>query len=175
MELQKRKHPRLKKFDYSTTGVYFITICTKVREPILCNIFTANPVGRDDLGTPQDHEISPYIVQLTKFGKITEKYINSIPQGYENVSVDKYVIMPDHIHMLLSLVKDNRRAESSRPTDISQIIGAMKRLINKEIGENIFQTSFYDHIIRDEDDYLIKWNYIENNPAKWFERVGDTQ
>jgi len=161
MNLSQRKHPRLKDYDYSDTGSYFITICTKDRQKILCNI-----VGRDDLGTPN------YMIQLTDIGKITDTYINSIPTHYKNVSIDNYVIMPDHIHILLS-VTNERRAESSRPTTISQIIGVCKRLINKEIGENIFQTSFNDHIIRDENDYAIKWNYIENNPMKWLEQEGE--
>ena len=167
MEYQKRKHPRLSSYDYSQSGVYFITICTKDKKRILCDIVdgTSKPiVGRDDLGTP----FYGIEIKYTPTGRIVDKYIKSITQNYENVSVDKYVIMPNHIHILISLIpKDSRRAESSRPTKISQIIGVLKRLINKEIGENIFQTSFYDHIIRDEEDYIIKWKYIEENPIKW--------
>lgn len=157
MEYPTRKHPRLNNFDYSNVGAYFITICTKNRQRILCSIAS---VGRDDLGTP------PYSIELTQWGEIADKYINSISANYKNVSVDKYVIMPDHIHLLLSLADDKRRAGSSRPTDISTIIGALKRLISKEIGENIFQASFNDHIIRNENDYLTRWTYIENNPLK---------
>ena len=160
MEYHKRKHPRLKDFDYSTNGVYFITICTIERQTMLCDI-----VGRDDPGTP-------YIIQLTPEGKITDKYINSISTHYQNVSVDKYIIMPDHIHLLLSITGE-RRVESPRPTDISQIIGVLKRLINKDAGKNIFQTAFYDQIIRDENDYMIQWNYLENNPMKWVNKVGE--
>lgn len=156
MQHPTRKHPRLNNFDYSMPGAYFITICTRERQRILCDII---PVGRDDLGTP------PYNIKLTRYGKIVNKYINLIPDNYKNVSVDKYVIMPDHIHLLLSLTS-KRCAGSSHPTDISTIIGVLKRLINKEIGKNIFQSSFNDHIIRDENDYLTRWNYIENNPLK---------
>lgn len=78
--------------------------------------------------------------------------------------------MPDHIHILISIT--NGVPRSSRPTaDISQIIAVLKRLINKDVGRNIFQTSYYDHVIRNENDYITKWNYIENNPIKFFECV----
>lgn len=71
------------------------------------------------------------------------------------------------------------RAESSRPTGaegnetqgkrptVSQIIGALKRFTNKETKLKLWQTSFHDHIIRDERDYLVRWQYIDDNPAKW--------
>ena len=60
---------------------------------------------------------------------------------------------------------------SSRPTgNVPKIIAALKRLINREIGRNIFQASFYDHVIRDESDYVKKYNYIENNPANRIEK-----
>ena len=60
----------------------------------------------------------------------------------------------------------------SRPTrtSLSQVIAVFKRLINKEIGKNLFQTSFYDHIIRDEEDYKTRWEYIDTNPARWYEK-----
>ena len=61
-----------------------------------------------------------------------------------------------------------RRAGSSRPT-VSQVVGALKRLTNKETGLNLWQTSFHDHVIRDEHDYLARWQYIDDNPAKWAE------
>lgn len=158
-ELPKRKKLRLQNFDYNSSGAYFITICTQNRKKILCNI-----VGRDDLGTPF------YETQLTNAGKIADKYINAIEKNYKNVFIDKYVIMPNHIHLLLSLVngEDSRCAESSHPAKISQIIGVLKRLINKEIGKNIFQTSFYDHIIRNRKDYEEHIKYIHENPMYWY-------
>lgn len=157
MEYPKRKHTRLKEYDYSTVGTYFITICIKDEKIILSDV-----VGRDDLGTPS------YEIKLTQNGEIAEKYIKMIPEKYNDIILDNYVIMPDHIHLLLSL---NGASGSSRPTaSISKIIGALKRLINKETGKNIFQASFYDHVIRNENDYIIKYNYIANNPVRWGEK-----
>ena len=149
MEYTKRKKPRLKNYDYTTAGAYFITICTHERQQILCQI-------------SDDAEI-----QLTNIGIIADKYINLISDYYENIMVDSYVIMPDHIHLMISIT---RRAESARPTGISRLIGGLKRLIHREIGKNIFQTSFYDHIIRDMKDYEMRINYIKNNPQKWIEQ-----
>ena len=82
------------------------------------------------------------------------------------MSVEKYVIMPNHVHLLLSIGASNGAPGSSRPT-VSQIIGAWKRFVHRECGQIIFQTSYYDHIIRDENDLLTRWNYIDENPAKW--------
>ena len=76
--------------------------------------------------------------------------------------------MPNHIHLLLRIGADNGAPESTRPT-ISQVIGAFKRLTNKETGQKLWQSSFHDHIIRDENDYLTRWQYIDENPAKWAE------
>ena len=143
MNFPERKRTRLKGFDYSQNGYYFVTICTKDKEKLLCEI-----VGDDAHIVP-----SPY-------GIITEKYIKSI------VGIDKYVIMPNHIHLIIKI--DNGTMWASSPTkSIPQIVKAFKTLVTKEIGKSIFQRSFHDHIIRGEQDYLKIWNYIDTNPAKW--------
>ena len=83
----------------------------------------------------------------------------------ENVFVDKYVIMPNHIHLII-VIKGGRAMHA--PT-VSNIIGQMKSFVTKRVGIPIWQKSFYDHIIRDEADYLRIAEYMENNPAKWAE------
>lgn len=94
-----------------------------------------------------------------------EKYINNINAAYENVTVDKYVIMPNHIHMLLSI---NGPMRASAPTkSIECIIRSFKTLVTKEIGLSIWQRSFNDHIIRGEPDYKNIWNYIDTNVMRW--------
>ena len=93
-EFPKRKPTRLKSFDYSTTGAYFITICTENRQNVLSKI-----VGVDVLGDPQAVELLPK-------GEIAEKYISQFNGFYDNISIEHYVIMPNHIHLLL-LVRNN--------------------------------------------------------------------
>ena len=156
MNLPQRKATRLKDYDYGTWGAYFITICTKNRNKILSNI-----VGE---GFP--------LPQLTPYGKIADKWVNCMSKKYNTVSVDKYVIMPDHIHLLLSLTKEYGRGDPS-PT-VDNVIGWLKYQITKEInevrqtqGQSVFQRSYYDHVIRNEQDFKEAWDYIENNPMKW--------
>ena len=84
---------------------------------------------------------------------------------YENINIDCFVIMPNHLHLIIS-INDSGVPRTAHPT-VSRFIGTMKRFINKDIGENIWQKSFYDHIIRDDEDYSIKRKYIDENPLKW--------
>ena len=107
-------------------------------------------------------------IKLTKIGEIAEKYIlstNNIPE----ITVDKYVIMPDHIHLLLWVRDINGTSKAPSPTNnlISHSISTLKRFINKDVGYNIFQRSYYDHVIRNEHDYNETWDYIEYNPINW--------
>ena len=99
--LPKRKDPRLKGYDYSTTGAYFLTICTQNRKNILSTI-----VGE---GSP--------LPQLSTYGEIVDRWIQKIPEKYPDASVDCYVIMPNHIHVLLSIVKDDGRGNPSPTAD----------------------------------------------------------
>ena len=100
----------------------------------------------------------------TKYGTVVEKFIKTIP------GIDKYVIMPNHIHLIIKNENGTASgfAEMLSPT-VSQKIKSFKILVTKTIGKPIFQRSFYDHIIRDKNDYLRILEYIENNPGKWTE------
>ena len=151
MELPKRKINRLADYDYNQNGAYFITICTQDRKPILSQI-----VGD---GSP---------VPKTA-GLIAEKTIMQITEKYPSVSVEKHVIMPDHIHILLRI--DDGTGNPS-PT-LGNIIGWYKYQVTKEVnrqnytaGEKLFQRSYYDHVIRNQQDYNAVWEYIEQNPRK---------
>ena len=114
-----------------------------------------------------------YIVptnQLRNIGLICDKYINNINTIYENVSVDKYVIMPNHIHLLLS-IRDlpNGTSRTPSPTNsiVSKFISTFKTLVTKELGKSIWQRSYHDHIIRGEKDYQKIWEYIDTNVIRW--------
>ena len=157
-EVKKRKPTRLKNFDYSTTGAYFITICTKDRRRVLSRI-----VGVDVLGDPKGVELLPH-------GKIAEKYIKQFNSFYDDVKVDIYVIMPNHIHIMLCVI-DNGSPRTSTPTRqtsaVSHFVSTFKRFCNKEYGENIWQRNFNDHIIRNRQDYEEHLRYIYENPMRW--------
>ena len=94
--------------------------------------------------------------------------------------VDKYVVMPDYIHLLLRI---DTVGEAFRPPEngtgdpsptIGKVMGWYKYQTTKQInlyrktpGEKVFQRSYYDHVIRNQQDYNEIWEYIENNPRKW--------
>lgn len=82
------------------------------------------------------------------------------------VSVDKYCIMPDHIHLLLQIESGIDGRMLSAPT-LSSVIGSMKRWVSRQAGRPVWQKSFYDHGIRNQSDYDSVWEYIENNPLKY--------
>ena len=154
MSLPKRKHPRLKQHDYSEPGAYFITVCTKNKIHILSRI-----VGRGDL-TPPD-------VVLTPVGMVVDHFTQTIPTAHPTVYMDAYVIMPNHVHMLLTIrERANGGVGSPRPT-IPGVVNGWKTMITKHLGHSIFQTSYYDHVIRGPRDYDEIFQYIQNNPAKW--------
>ena len=130
-EVPKRKPTRLQTFDYNTTGVYFITICTDKRRQILSRI-----VGVDILGDPQN-------VELLSHGMVADKYIKQMNEFYENLTVDQYVIMPNHIHLILFVHEDgSSRAPTPTNEMLPHIVSAFKRFCNKEIGNNIFQRGY---------------------------------
>ncbi|MBE6982173.1 MAG: hypothetical protein E7437_07635 [Ruminococcaceae bacterium] len=141
--LPSRKSPRLKGYDYKTPNYYFITVCAHNK---VCYF-----------GQPGD---------LNHLGEIAKQGLEQIPQHFPGVSLDKYIVMPNHIHAIIIL---NGR-EISLPT----IIGQFKAFVSRKIHLHdpdikVWQSSFHDHVIRSEADYLRIWNYIDGNPFKWSE------
>ncbi len=164
--LPKRKANRLANYDYDTNGMYFITVCTKNKQRILSEI----AVGGDDPGAPQ--------VLLSEYGAVVERNLLKMDKIYSAVSVERYVIMPNHIHLLLRIGSDldctNGAPRSSPPTNtVSRFVTALKKFTNKESGSDLWQRGFYDHIIRDDEDYLIKSEYIDKNPMNWLLKRGE--
>ena len=162
MEQNERKLNRLTNFDYSRNGLYFITICTKDRIRYLSDI---RDVGNAALGVP--------IVRLTDYGKIVNDQINEINSVYAKLKIMKYVIMPDHLHMIIYLFDENNvmvgTSRTPSPTNavIPSLISVFKRFVNKKTGCDIWQRSYHDHIIRNEREFLEICNYIDNNPINW--------
>lgn len=133
-----RKENRLRCFDYDSAGVYFVTICAAANKKIF----------RNDDGT------------LTETGKVIENAILSLSGFYDGVEVEKYVIMPNHIHLLISFSKEKN-------VSLSRVINQFKGSVTKKIKTSVWQKSFYDHIVRNEKDHERIWKYIDENPLRW--------
>ena len=154
-ELPQRKHPRLDHYDYSSAGAYFVTICTHNRRCLLSHI-----LGRG---------LAPAEIRFTAFGEIAHRQLLLLEDRYPFLKLDQYVIMPNHIHAIL--LWDNTAGASPRPT-LTDVICAYKSLTTIEYKkaapiDKLFQTSFYDHVIRGREDYEEISKYISENPLKW--------
>ena len=162
MEKNTRKPIRLVNYDYSSNGLYFITICTKDRVHYFSEIKEDSEFVGADIIRP--------IVTLKETGKILAASINDVKNHYDNVDVIKYCIMPDHVHLILSIMNDIENGDGGRiisaPT-VSTIIGSLKRYVSKTTGISLWQKSFHDHIIRSEKEFLEICGYIDNNPINW--------
>ena len=160
-ELPARRNIRLKKFDYSSEGYYFVTICVKDGHMMLGEI-VGNGLAR-----------SAYI-ELSDYGIIANREMQKISSHYSDVMIDQYVIMPNHIHAIVIIRGGIRRLDGTTeraspfPT-LGNIIGGYKAGVSRLCGFSLWQKSFYDHIIRSDADYLRIWQYIDDNPAKWTE------
>lgn len=154
MEWNKRKPNRLTGYDYSKNGAYFITICVKDKRELFWN----------SVGTPTAHPQAAE--RLSEYGIAVDKAINNIPNHYPCVSVDKYVVMPNHIHLILRWDSPGNGRAMRAPT-VSTVINQMKGYVTKQIGFSLWQKLFHDHIIRSDEEYAKIWEYIDTNPLKW--------
>lgn len=137
-----RKRIRLENYDYSKENMYFITICIQNRLEILGKIVGENKID------------------LTKEGNIVKQNIKRIEEIYANIIVDEYIIMPNHIHILLLI-------NHKKDVTLSRIVKHYKANTSREITYSIWQKSFYEHIIRNEKEYLKVKEYIRNNIINW--------
>ena len=159
MALSKRKLPRLNQYDYSTPGVYFITICTHNKECLFGQIAMSSIPG----------EVR---ITYSPIGKIAKSCLLDVETHYQNIKIDNWVIMPNHIHMLIRITERINPFPASA-YDIPNVVGKFKASVTRHVGNafmhsgKIWQTSFYDHIVRNENDYLSIWQYITGNPSKW--------
>lgn len=149
MELPKRKLPRLKGYDYSSENYYSVTICTNNKVCIF--------------GMPNDP---------TVYGRIAKEHLLNIEKHYEGVFIDRYVIMPNHIHAIVVIGCDPE-TERSRPfPTLDTVLGLYKSGVSREIHKispeiKVWQKSYFDEIIRNKDAYQEICRYIDENPIKW--------
>ena len=174
MKPHKRKTIRLKGYDYSQQGMYFITICTYNRRPILSKIINKNV---DENGM----YLEDTKINLSEIGIIVENEILKTTIIRKNIKIINYVIMPNHIHMIISIINEGtlqcaptiERFGKSVSNSISEIVRAIKggttRRLNKKIKskEKIWQRNYYEHIIRSEKELYNIIEYIEYNPLNW--------
>lgn len=146
-KLEVRKLIRLKEYDYSNEGMYFITICTKNRECIL---------GKIENGSVKT---DPYIV-LNRNGILIESELNNIHNHFRYINIDEYVIMPNHIHFILNIIKKDS-------ITVPTIVGLFKSGVSRILKYSIWQRNYYEHIIRNEKEYYKIKKYIIENPINW--------
>jgi REP element-mobilizing transposase RayT len=147
MELPKRKTIRIPGYDYSTPNYYYITICTHEKKCIF--------------GYPGD---------INEFGKTADECFRMIPEYNPGIKIDKYVIMPNHIHAIVIITGEDRESKRTLNFAVGQFKSAVtKRIREKTPGIEVWQRSFYDHVIRNQQGYERIWLYIEDNPRKWIE------
>ena len=142
MTLPKRKPTRIPDYNYATQNYYFVTICTNQKK---CIFWTRNT--------------------LNAWGKIAEECLKNISGIYKGVKADKFTVMPNHIHAIITL-------EGASSPSLTQIIGQYKAAVTKQIHTQnttdvVWQRSFHDHIIRNQEDYERIWLYIHGNPQRW--------
>ena len=153
---KKRKSNRLKGYDYSQTGYYFVTVCVQNK---LCRF--GDIVGEQ--------------MRLNETGRVVAESWKWLEKRYENVGLDECVVMPNHVHGILIIDAPYRGGSRTAPTKpLGRLIGAFKTVSTKRInmrqgtpGTKLWQRSFHDHVIRDEEDLNRVREYIQNNPLKW--------
>lgn len=165
MPLPKRKNTRLAEHCYSNGGSYFLTICTKDRARILSRI---EPGAEGDY--PYDGDGRYVRVVLSEYGKIAEKHLLRVNRS-KKVRVENYVIMPDHIHLIATVLGDEWQEKKAPASEaIACFLSMFKRQCNKELGVSIFQRGANDHVIRNVQDREAVEHYILYNPARWYFR-----
>lgn len=164
-KIHHRKSIRLREYDYTNPNWYYVTVCTYKRE----NIF--GKVEKDKM-------------VLNEYGKIVEECWKAIPNHFEHVSLDYFVIMPNHIHGIIIIERrdtaccvptmEDRKFREMNPGSLSVIVRSFKSAVTKGTNElrkdksaPIWQKNYYEHIIRNEMDLFYIRRYIELNPLKW--------
>ena len=164
MDLPVRKKIRLEGHDYSSSGTYFVTVCTTQRYALLWE------EGTRVQGEPT----------LSQTGKIIDTAIQQIPMHYDYVHLAQYCIMPDHIHLLVVIHPNETMPSGLDPATqetasalLLKLIGSMKRWVSRQLGYSIWQKSFYERIIRNRVEMDEVRQYIQDNPQKRTANLAD--
>lgn len=158
----KRKRIRALNYDYSQKGAYFITICTHNRQPLFGKIVWDNSAGATLRG------------RLNNPDRMIEKWLFEIENKFPNTGIDEYVVMPDHIHAILVFTGDHAGSPLQDIVDwfktmtTNEYIRGVKEGLYEPYLKSFWQRSFFDHIIRNQEDLLETRKYIANNPRAWY-------
>ena len=159
-DIHHRRSIRLPEYDYAQAGAYFVTTCVQERKCLL-------------------GEIADGKMQLSDIGRVVEECWSAIPEHFGHVRLDVFVVMPNHIHGILSITGVGARHASPKITGPKQrslgaIVGSFKSAVTKRVntlrgaqGRSIWQRNYYEHVIRDDDDLGVLREYIVNNPLRW--------
>lgn len=171
--MKKRKANRLKGYDYSKDNLYFVTNCVKNN---LCCLGEIIPVGTGrDLSV---HDLSlrdlSVRVELNQYGLIVEERINWLMDQYSYVDIHNYVVMPNHFHLIVEIDSQKVKELEIKVKSLSSLMGALKTTSSNQIHKAGFEDfawhrSFHDSIIRSDRAYHNIFNYINENPQKWFD------
>jgi len=154
--LKRRKSLRLKSYDYSSSGAYFITVCSYKKGLLF------GEVSNDQAIT-------------NSFGLTVKKCWDDLPNHYPQINLDSFIVMPNHVHGIVWLMHEAVGAGlRPAPTPLSEIVRAFKSFSGRRINElrktpslPVWQRNYYEHVIHDEEDLNKIREYITNNPLKW--------
>ncbi len=147
---------RLPGYDYSYEGCYFLTICTRNKEEILGRVARCVDGGAS-------------FVELTDTGEMVKRHVENMDDADGGVRLEHYVVMPNHVHLLILLSDGTPKAASPTGATIPRIVNSLKGLTSKKFGCSMWQRGYYDRIVRGEGEYRRIWDYIDTNPQRWEE------
>ncbi len=158
-----RRSIRLRGYDYSQAGAYFITICTHNRECLFGAVGAGSKPALSSIKPAQ----SPDSMVLNEYGEIVKDTWEDLINHVDGIELDAFGIMPNHVHGVIVFIGAGKHT-------LSEIVRQLKtfsaRRINRKRGSQglpVWQRNYYEHIIRNEDDLARIREYIANNPANW--------
>lgn len=155
--LPERKPNRLKNFDYSSVNFYYVTLCAKNKKNYFGKIENSQPV-------------------LNKIGRLLNETWLDLCNIFTGIELDVSVIMPNHFHGIIIFNSQPTYRQAGKPATLGQVVGALKSKTNVLARKTIFpnltklelwQKTFYDRVIRNDQELLKVREYIQNNPLKW--------
>jgi len=168
---RRRRSIRLKGYDYTRPGAYFVTVCTHRREMLFGEVVNG-------------------VMQLNAFGEIVWKCWDEIPTHFPNVELDAFIVMPNHVHGIIVIVADGMvgathasplpdpqylsHPRGPAPQSLGAIVGSFKSAVTRRInhmrgtsGAPVWQRNYWEHVIRTERVLNAVRQYIHDNPPRW--------